>query len=983
MPETHADPCNQPPTLRPDDCPVTFSEVLDEEINQIEVARRARAVPAEKTKHSLIGLAFSGGGIRSATFNLGMLQALAQNELLHQFDYLSTVSGGGYIGSWLAAVTHRFLETQPEKTFADVEAALKPEEYKPTKRRERSFLHWLRMYSNYLTPNSGLISGDTWAMIGTWTRNCFLNQTILGLLFLSFFVFCHAILVTLVRSGGYGWPILVAGGLVLIVAAVCMGWNVVQIFPKERRKSWFDRVQVRLTVLAPFMVASVLINSGLWRLVLVGEHHLKSGDGGWVIYQWALYWWALGGAGFYFLVWLLVVAVVLLYQGWSPDAKVHRGALLLSAAVAGAISGCLMREYVVLLAHLQNCAGVRWAVTALGPVAVMLVMLGCGAFHQGLTGRGLRDLVREWWARLGGYMMILTAAWLLVAAICVFGPLLLLWIWLKLESWSIVPAALWVLHNYLGVKASKSAATSGKPGKPKPAEADDTGFGGKIAAAFKSPKVLDALAKAAPYVFAIGLLLLLSTAVHIGSGLAFDPGETKTLWHFGASSAASSGGQAAVADGKATTQSVRRDLYWRVQKGGDTPRCQLLPWLFAIAGILFAACLLLSWRVDVNDFSLHHFYRNRLVRCYLGASNPARNPHPFTGFDEYDDLPLAAFAVNYPGPYPILNASLNITSGGELGYATRRAKSFVFTPQYCGYETNISGEGKSWFQRTNSPGETFAKTFAPTQFGRSRKSMLEIHFNGGIKLGTAMAISGAAASPNMGYYTSAATGLFMTLFDVRLGWWMGNPRYRDKWAMPGPRLGLGYLFSELIAQSDQQKSFVYLSDGGHFENLGVYELLRRHCKVIVACDADSDDDYQCQNLVDLMEKARTDLGAEIVVDFRQIRPADGGRESEHNFVVGDIFYDPQHPEDRGKLIYVKASMPLRPTTPAGGTIRHKENRLPDDVWQYYDKHTTFPHQSTADQWFDELQFESYRALGEFIGIVASQTIKEEIEGVLK
>jgi hypothetical protein len=400
-------------------------------------------------------------------------------------------------------------------------------------------------------------------------------------------------------------------------------------------------------------------------------------------------------------------------------------------------------------------------------------------------------------------------------------------------------------------------------------------------------------------------------------------------------------------------------------------------WLFVIAGLLLGACLVLSWRVDVNDFSLHHFYRNRLVRCYLGASNGTRNPHPFTGFDENDDLPLSTFAGSYPGPYPLLNASLNITGGGELGYATRRAKSFVFTPRFCGYEANSPGERESWFLRENSPGPTFEQTFAPTEFGRSKKSMLQIHFKGGIKLGTAMAISGAAASPNMGYYTSAATGLFMTLFDVRLGWWMGNPRYCEKWKSPGPALGLGYLFSELITQSDQEMSYVYLSDGGHFENLAVYELLRRHCKVIVACDADCDGQYEFENLVDLMEKARTDLGAEIVIDFRQIRPADGGRESGCNFVVGDIFYDPQEPKDRGRFIYIKTSMPLQPKR-VGGTERHKENRLPDDVWQYFDKHATFPHQSTADQWFDELQFESYRALGEFIGIEAAERIKEEI-----
>jgi hypothetical protein len=76
-------------------------------------------------------------------------------------------------------------------------------------------------------------------------------------------------------------------------------------------------------------------------------------------------------------------------------------------------------------------------------------------------------------------------------------------------------------------------------------------------------------------------------------------------------------------------------------------------------------------------------------------------------------------------------------------------------------------------------------------------------------------------------------------------------------------------------------------------------------------------------------------------------------------------------------------MPVRPKTPSGSeTLPQKENRLPDDVWQYYDKHITFPHQSTADQWFDELQFESYRALGEFIGLNAAGAITDEIGGVV-
>jgi hypothetical protein len=297
------------------------------------------------------------------------------------------------------------------------------------------------------------------------------------------------------------------------------------------------------------------------------------------------------------------------------------------------------------------------------------------------------------------------------------------------------------------------------------------------------------------------------------------------------------------------------------------------------AGIILAiASRLLSRRLDVNDFSLHHFYRNRLLRCYLGASNPKRTPQPFTGFDPDDDLPLKELASNYPGPSPILNAAINITSGTELGYATRRAKSFVFTPLYCGYDVIFPGDGENRFKLENACELSFSKT----ELGRTAESLTLMSADDGIALGTAMAISGAAASPNMGYFTSPATGLFMTLFDVRLGWWMGNSRFTPPWKSAGPTSGLGYLVSELVAQSDQNKGYVYLSDGGHFENLAVYELIKRHCQVIVDCDAGCDDSYAFDDLLSLIEKARTDFGARIEIDFSKIRPNDG-RESEYNF----------------------------------------------------------------------------------------------------
>ncbi len=934
---------SQPAETQPrQDPPVTFREVFRDELPRIADSRRARGVTSTPTAGNLIGLAFSGGGIRSATFNLGILQALAENGLLHKFDYLSTVSGGGYIGSWLAALTLRFLKAVPGSSFQDIEKTLVPGKREPGGREERTFLRWLRLYSNYLTPHTGLLSGDTWAMVGTWLRNVFLNQTVLGLLFLGGFVLCNGVLLGLMKlSRHHAVELLIPGAVAWFIAAFSVAWNTAEQTPsRQMLLTPFQRVKVTVTVIVPFVLACLLLNFGLWRWAELENSPLWQ--------------WVAAGAVFYFLAWTVASVPLRVWRRvvqkkTSKDQMLSLPAFLSSSLIAGAVGGGLGRGYLMLLWRLPaHHYAIYWIVAVLGTGGIMLLMWTSGSLHLGLAGRGCRDLVREWWARLGGFVMLVTLSWMLLAGSCTFGPLLVRWLLAKLQWGSIVPAVLWIVHNYLGVKAAKSATTSGPSAQTKSA---DGGNGSWIVNLFKTPRLLNIIAIMAPYVFGVGLVLLLATAVHIGSGLFFCPDLTLKLWH----------------PMPGSDWSVLSDLYWRIQWAG-------LPLRLLGAGILLAiASLLLSRRVDVNDFSLHHFYRNRLVRCYLGASNPERKPQPFTGFDPDDDVALKEFAVNYPGPYPILNAALNITSGAELGYATRRAKSFAFTPLYCGYDKIFPGQGKERFRLENATEPSYSKT----ELGRTEKSLTRMTCEGGIALGTAMAISGAAASPNMGYYTSPATALFMTLFDVRLGWWTGNSRFPEPWSSAGPKWGLGYLFSELVAQSDENKHYVYLSDGGHFENLAVYELIKRHCKVIVACDADCDGKYDFENLLALIEKARSDFGARIAIDFSKIRPPRDARESEYNFALGEIFYDPQNLNDRGKLFYIKASLPRRHDKDA-----INKNSLPDDVWRYSEEHKTFPHQTTADQWFDELQFESYRALGQCIGREAALEIDSAIDKAL-
>ncbi len=347
---------------------------------------------------------------------------------------------------------------------------------------------------------------------------------------------------------------------------------------------------------------------------------------------------------------------------------------------------------------------------------------------------------------------------------------------------------------------------------------------------------------------------------------------------------------------------------------------------------------LLSRRVDINDFSMHAMYRNRLARCYLGASNVGlRHPHSFTGFDRNDDIPLrdldqAKWEKDVSGPYPIINCSLNLVGGNELAWQERKAAAFVFTPKFCGYDFPDLPPG---FCRTTGSDEPKREAYAASR--------------GPVTLATAMAISGAAASPNMGYHTSPAPAFLMTLFNVRLGWWIGNPRAEKGWMKSSPNSAFPWLIAEMFGLTHAKGRYIYLSDGGHFENLGIFELVRRRCRFIVACDAEDDHDFEFGGLGNAIEKCRTDLGVDIEIDVEPIRHRDEQGHSRWHCAVGRIRYDKSDPDAHvGTLLYLKSSLTGDEDT---------------DVLRYAARSPSFPHETTNDQWFGESQFESYRALG--------------------
>jgi hypothetical protein len=899
----------------------SFEQVLSEELMEVASSRKSRlagaavlfentdegspsvekAGPSQRARDmKLAGLAFSGGGIRSATFNLGVLQGLARVGLLRRFDYLSTVSGGGYIGSWLSAwIKHvGSLATVDEELLCDRESG--------TVYREPDPVNFLRKYSNYLTPKLGVFSADTWALIAVYLRNLTLNLLIITAFFLAVFLVprlavWYAGALTSSANGPANFLFFRAlwclGIAVFFISLNQSYWSVKRRFLSDKVDyPWYARQgNVLLFVALPIMLSALFGGLWLWHGT-THQSHLNSRHAAFLL-------------ALVIIAWLTGTFAAYLHANVTRSEETTRGGKLKSAAKETLVMvGELLQESIRPRSRLKTVSFLFWAVlavlagcglfgglfalfknwtdeqkwmetfiwyaTAFGAPLVAGVYMATGTLLIGLMGRGMQDESREWWSRLGGWLIICSLIWTVLCAIAFFSlPLIA-------AATGYISAA-WVVSTISGVILGKSPLTGGKGSK----------------------KWIEVAVMVVPYVFVVGLFMFLSFLT-----------SSILIW---------------------TTKGW--DTFWTVLWINKNSLDELMSANFLIMNdaldirlvvmfiISLGAALALSWRVDINQFSIHLLYRNRLMRGYLGASNKNRQSQPFTGFDPNDDLPLSDLqtSVSYAGPYPIINTALNLVTGRQLAWQTRKAASFMFTPLHSGYQGDPAKEP-----------DNNSCCYRPT---------IDCARPDGMSLGTAMAISGAAASPNMGYHSSPSLAFLMTVFNVRLGWWSGNPRYEKKWRKAGPAIGLWYMLKELFGLTDDESGFVYLSDGGHFENLGIYELVKRRCRFIVACDAGQDEDMKFDDLGNAVRKIRVDLGTDIMIDVGPLR--DGKK----HCALGKINYHTgDGREEYGDLIYIKASLC---------------GKEPADVRNYKALHKEFPNQTTADQWFDEDQFESYRMVG--------------------
>ncbi|WP_416140381.1 patatin-like phospholipase family protein [Halomonas sp. HK25] len=359
-----------------------------------------------------------------------------------------------------------------------------------------------------------------------------------------------------------------------------------------------------------------------------------------------------------------------------------------------------------------------------------------------------------------------------------------------------------------------------------------------------------------------------------------------------------------------------------------------LAWL--ILTLVLAA---FGWLCNINYITVHRYYRDRLMEAFMPSFSAAAQGLTGPAPNAADALTLSDSLVACDrAPYPLINTNAVLVNAHDVRSRTRGGDGFLLSPLYCG---------------SNSTGWRATRHF----------------MQGRMTLATAMAISGAAANPNtgvggVGMSRSRLVSITMTLFNLRLGYWVPHPgqlqsrRTHQFW--PG-------LCAILPWGHREDAPFQELTDGGHFENLGLYELMRRRVSLIITCDGSQDQQSRFGTLQLALQRCREDFGARVIFDADEhgeergthadggpldalipddaIRYPSGTRLSRRGFIIGEIRYSD---DSRGLLIYIKSTL-----VPG----------LPLSLLGYRDSSPTFPDEPTSDQFFNETQFESYRQLG--------------------
>jgi hypothetical protein len=796
-----------------------------------------------------VGLALSGGGIRSAAFNLGVLQATSNKQFLKCVDYLSTVSGGGYIGSSLTW----FLQQKAGEDF-------------PFARTEkgRQRVEWIRRHASYLTPGDGL---NVWALAAAGLRGILMNLFILVPLWLLI-IWVLTLGVPHVAEGKKTfWTSQLLHFLGenhwSVAVAIFVSMVLVWLFRKANDPKTDKGIDPKTgNDMGPETGSKKMevwwMRLLLWAIVVIAATQIP-GEGlaePWTDYPW--YFLALPPL----VVVLVFGAIYTAMKVWSGKEAIRPRAKVTEFIEISAWAIVFWILYVLIPSALfepQSLLSDRYPPAFIGILAIGIILLSKllvnYVFFSVLSVTKLR-------LRFPGhrYFSVQYGDLLGIGALCVIVGLI------PLVDYYLLIHQGWLKDHAQKILGSMSigGAISTVLGWLNKGRTDERR--GYVALLLRA-----------------GLVLLITSAVLV-----------TYRWAAGSHS-----GTAEVS------------------------------WALIVAWVLLFVILV---NADINYVSMHRYYRNRLLEAFLFPEQPGLSPSPPEG-SKSDNLDLCEIDIGATGaPYHLINTNLVTVGSRDNKMRLRMGDSFIFSPQFIG------SKATGWVHS-----EFFRK----------------------MNLATALAISGAAVDPNTGVSRSWPLRIIMTWLNVRLGYWCENPNdqtvstgllkvIRSSW--------LWLIAKEMFGQPHERWSFVRLSDGGHFENLGLYELVRRRCSLIVISDAGADPEFKFSDLARALERIRVDFGVEIDgLRTHKITPkaAKRGKQADNEemkkelkfaespFAVGEIVYD-QEKNERGLLVYLK-------TTLFPG--------LNEDIMGYARQHKDFPDESTANQFFTEEQFEAYRELG--------------------
>lgn len=955
-------------------------------------ARRLAAGRAEAEPK--IGVGLSGGGIRSATFCFGIFTALARKladgspPLFTRIDYLSTVSGGGYFGSFLGALFRRKWVKSADDVAQVLRDELGPEGGQhPTR--------FLRDNGRYLAPRG---SGDLLVMLAVMLRNWVSVQCVMIAFVLAAFVLLQVVIVNL--PAAVGWAVTALTTLKGSLPGPLASWATPLV-----------EGMTALVAMKPEDVADGMWWSG-WFLLLIPVALL----------------WAVPTVWAYWVIDQPLASVTLFRRS---------DLLVLGGVAAGALFGFIpdpMPRFIALLA-LAAVATIVW--TAWGHPWVIrgAIRWIVSWFRRG--GEGPRNDLFDASAARRRVSSAFKTSLVACAAIIVLALI------------DTLGATVYVVLKTGGAKgliAAISAAIGTFAGVAAYGRQLLVLFAGN--AKDKRPRVSVSIISWAVAIVVIGAWLITINVVShaITWQFATPSGYPETVVKRVAPKLTDA--QQIVIEDQGGKRMVSAVVAPPVEPV-DTQRN--MSFTLKVLGILVALIALLGRNTFfINLSTMHTFYTQRLTRAYLGATNAERlcstKTHitdvirgddvaaseywswptsPVVGIVDrvrstgkraaawFRDLPRNArlrIGSWFKGesmpkatpaqqaqqlrpegdngaPLHIVNVTINETFDNRTGIQVQDRKGVPLAIGPAGFSVGVrhhlvadrdpkkghialpEGDGHRVFESKNLKGDPEA-----------------------LSLGRWVSISGAAASSAVGSRTTLPTAMLATFANVRLGyWWDSGLDLRPtglfrKLLPPVYRALIAEFLCNLRGTNDRLWN---LSDGGHFENLGGYELIRRRLPLIILIDAEQDTDYKFSGLADLIRKARLDFHAEIefvdpqavkqIFKYNEVPKFFGTLGQLRRVDAPDLELGPsgvglELPPNRDALSGAHAAI-ARVTyadgkTPPSWLIYVKATLTGDepvDVLEYHSAHPDFPHESTANQFFDEAQWESYRRLGEHIG----------------